>query len=166
MKPKASQNGAKIPPKCIIFPSSFSCRFFDRFREAFCSFSEGPDPRFACYLQGFRGVQLFSLSSEKSHKIPPKRIQNDSPNASTALQKLMQKRSRKKRRTTIENDSQNGAEMESKGSKFELWSPFFAPRNAFITQLRFFDDFGGSLDGFVASIGGLWGEIGVKMEPK
>ena len=28
MVPKASQNGAKIDPKSIIFPSSFSCCFF------------------------------------------------------------------------------------------------------------------------------------------
>ena len=101
MEPNASQNEVKIPPKCLLFPSSFSCRFFDRFREAFCSFSEGPDPRFACYLQGFRGVRLFSQSSKKFQKRPPKMIQNDSQNTPDTLQKSIQKRSRKTRRKII-----------------------------------------------------------------
>ena len=129
MEPQASRNEAKRPPKCLLCPSSFSCRFFDRFREACCSFSEGPDPRFACYLQGFRGVQLFSQSSEKFQKRPSKMIQNDSQNTSEALKKSIQKRSRKTRRTSIEKAPKMKPKWSQKGTETKwTYSPGSLPK--------------------------------------
>ena len=96
MIPKASQNGAKIDPKSIIFPSSFSCRFFFSFRRCFLLIFEGPDPRSNCYLRHFSGVRHFSKSQEKYQKRPPKNDQNDTKTAPRGLQNCIQKPSQKK----------------------------------------------------------------------
>ena len=88
MVPKASQNGAKIDPKSVLFSSSFSSRFFFSFGRFFCCFSRCPTLDLIAIYSTSVGSEFFRQvrrSSQNylpnSFKLTHKRLLNLSKNA-------------------------------------------------------------------------------------
>ena len=68
MIPKASQNGAKIDPKSVIFSSSFSSRFFFSFGRFFCCFSRCPTLDPIAIYSTFVGCAIFHKVRKSTKK--------------------------------------------------------------------------------------------------
>ena len=95
MVPKASQNGAKIEPKPVIFSPSFSSRFSLVFLAFFPRFSRCRTLDLIAIYSVSVGCAIFRKVGKSEKKKTSNNHQHDTKHAAKGLQKCIQKRRQK-----------------------------------------------------------------------